>query len=357
MNIINYYASGITADGFVTLLDNNLKDIGKVYYLTGAADYSDLFHNILRSWEKSRYTMEYLHNPFENGALEGIINLSLNIAVIADICPYYNEYKDGRAEIYDFRKALDAHKYAEYRNSLIEMNQNKFSCLQSALLYFAKALKVHDEWEKVYRENMNFTKADGISDGLITRILRSERAEKAPTVKHRFLGAATPEGAVNFIPDLTCNIEKRFFIKGRPGTGKSTILKKIVESAFLKGFDTEIYHCGFDPSSLDMVIIRELGIAIFDSTAPHENNPDRAEDEIVDVFKETVDQEAESKYNEVLSAIAMRYKADINIATSYLKTMKEINDEIVRYHQIITDNNIMEEIKNEIYEKLSVKSY
>ena len=34
-------------------------------------------------------------------------------------------------------------------------------------------------------------------------------------------------------------------------------------------FDVEIYHCGFDPHSLDMVIVREVGIAIFDSTSPH----------------------------------------------------------------------------------------
>ena len=96
---------------------------------------------------------------------------------------------------------------------------------------------------------------------------------KPSKVQHRFLGAATPVGAVDFVPNLTEDVPKRYFIKGRPGSGKSTMLKKIVAEGEKRGFDIEVYHCGFDPNSLDMIIIRELGIAIFDSTAPHEILP------------------------------------------------------------------------------------
>ena len=40
------------------------------------------------------------------------------------------------------------------------------------------------------------------------------------------------------------------------------MLKKLAKVAEEKGFDVEVYHCGFDPNSLDMVIVRELGFAI-----------------------------------------------------------------------------------------------
>ena len=62
------------------------------------------------------------------------------------------------------------------------------------------------------------------------------------------------------------------------------MLKQIAAAGELHGFDLEIYHCGFDPHSLDMIIIRELGLAIFDSTAPHEYFPSRDGDEIIDMY-------------------------------------------------------------------------
>ena len=62
------------------------------------------------------------------------------------------------------------------------------------------------------------------------------------------------------------------------------MLKKLAKAAEEKGFEVEVYHCGFDPNSLDMVIVRELGFAIFDSTAPHEYFPSREGDEIIDMY-------------------------------------------------------------------------
>ena len=48
------------------------------------------------------------------------------------------------------------------------------------------------------------------------------------------------------------------------------MLKKLAKAAEEKGFEVEVYHCGFDPNSLDMVIVRELGFAIL--IAPHHMN-------------------------------------------------------------------------------------
>ncbi|WP_054860951.1 hypothetical protein [Gracilibacillus sp. JCM 18860] len=81
---------------------------------------------------------------------------------------------------------------------------------------------------------------------------------------------------------------KRYFIKGRAGSGKSTLLKKVVSASKERGFDIEVYHCGFDPESVDMVVIRELSVCLFDSTDPHEYFPKRKGDEIVDLYKLTI---------------------------------------------------------------------
>ena len=40
-------------------------------------------------------------------------------------------------------------------------------------------------------------------------------------------------------------------------------MKKIANLAKNNGYKTEVYHCSFDPDSLDMVIIRDLDVRIF----------------------------------------------------------------------------------------------
>ena len=64
-------------------------------------------------------------------------------------------------------------------------------------------------------------------------------------------------------------------IIGANGAGKSTFLKKLAVAGLSAGFDVEIYHCSLDPKSLDMIIVRELSLCVFDSTAPHEFFPER----------------------------------------------------------------------------------
>ena len=112
----------------------------------------------------------------------------------------------------------------------------------------------------IYKANIDFEKLNGLTNKLIEGFYRDIVLNKKADVRHRFLGAATPKGAVDFIPNITEGIQKRYFLKGRPGSGKSTMLKKIAKAAEQRGFDVEVYHCGFDPHSLDMVIVREVGL-------------------------------------------------------------------------------------------------
>ena len=53
-------------------------------------------------------------------------------------------------------------------------------------------------------------------------------------------------------------------------------MKRIAAAAQENGFDVEFYRCSLDPNSCDMVLIRELGFCVFDSTAPHEYFPGTA---------------------------------------------------------------------------------
>ena len=62
-------------------------------------------------------------------------------------------------------------------------------------------------------------------------------------------------------------------LKGGPGTGKSSFLKRIRSEAAARGFDTESILCSGDPDSLDGLSIPALGLAWADGTAPHALEP------------------------------------------------------------------------------------
>ena len=60
-----------------------------------------------------------------------------------------------------------------------------------------------------------------------------------------------------------------YILKGGPGTGKSTFMKRIAEIYEKKGFCVERFFCSSDPQSLDGVRIVEKDISIVDGTSPH----------------------------------------------------------------------------------------
>ncbi|MBE7024833.1 MAG: hypothetical protein E7408_02100 [Ruminococcaceae bacterium] len=93
--------------------------------------------------------------------------------------------------------------------------------------------------------------------------------------RHMFAGVNTPQGFFSrFDHIMSEGVDSRkIFIKGGPGMGKSTLMKKIVKRAGEEGLDCEIFHCSSDPSSVDGVHIPALKTAIVDATAPHNSDP------------------------------------------------------------------------------------
>ena len=89
-----------------------------------------------------------------------------------------------------------------------------------------------------------------------------------------FAAANSGKGFVSFYDEIfnSKEISRRYLIKGGPGTGKSTFMRRVAEEAEKRGKTVTYYHCSSDPSSLDGIII-DGNIAIIDSTAPHAIEP------------------------------------------------------------------------------------
>ena len=95
-----------------------------------------------------------------------------------------------------------------------------------------------------------------------------------PTAKF-FLGANSHKGFCSYFSQLQ---EKKhpprlIILKGGPGSGKSSLMKKVLSHILSLGHDVEMIPCASDPKSLDAVIDHTKNFAIMDGTAPHAMDP------------------------------------------------------------------------------------
>lgn len=111
--------------------------------------------------------------------------------------------------------------------------------------------------------------------------------EKSCKVRHYFPGGNTTRGFFFSYYDhiLTQEEATRIIcLKGGPGVGKSTYMKRIGKAMEeKKGFEVEYMHCSSDPNSLDGVVMPQIKVALLDGTAPHVVDPKNpgAVDEII----------------------------------------------------------------------------
>ena len=94
--------------------------------------------------------------------------------------------------------------------------------------------------------------------------------------KKYFPGANTGHGFVSHFAGIVPPWEKphyTYILKGGPGTGKTTLMKKVTCLARANGLTVEEFRCAGDPASLDAVRIPERGLVLLDGTAPHMIDP------------------------------------------------------------------------------------
>ncbi len=90
-----------------------------------------------------------------------------------------------------------------------------------------------------------------------------------------FLGANSPKGFVSAFSNCYSAADgwRAFVIKGGPGTGKSTLMKRVAIHFIKQGVRCHLCPCSSDPYSLDAVIFPDLKAVILDGTAPHVVEP------------------------------------------------------------------------------------
>lgn len=157
-----------------------------------------------------------------------------------------------------------------------------------------------------------------------------------------FLGANTPRGFVSLFDELynpyhDCSA---FIIKGGPGTGKSTFMKKLAVAAEKNDLDTEWIYCSSDPASLDGLIIPEKNICVADGTSPHIIEPKfpGAVENIINTGDFWDREKLHSKQDEI-RALTLENSMCHRRASRYISAAGSVNEESLRLTESYADKD------------------
>ncbi|MBR5218964.1 MAG: PRK06851 family protein [Clostridia bacterium] len=325
----SYFVCANSSGGFVNFFPQVLCDMEKVYIIKGGpgTGKSTMMKKIGEYFEKKSYDAEYIRCSSDPKSLDGVIIRELKVLVADGTAPHVIEpTAPGAIEEYVcLSGAMDSKYLKEYKNVILAVKEKTRECYDKLYDSLKEGKKVHDSIEKIYIEKTDFHELEQLKDILSEEIFRNCEYKEEGNIRYRFFGALTSSGAVNYIEELTESLEKRYLIKGRAGTGKSTFLKGLIKEAEKYGTDVEVYHCSFDPDSLDMVIFPELNIGIFDSTAPHEIFPSRENDIILDFYETAVEPGTDERNKDIIRELNEIYNQHIKTARECLKTAQELH--------------------------------
>lgn len=356
----HYFVCGNTAKGFINFFDSNLQGLSKIYILKGGpgTGKSTMMKCVAKKYDEKGFNVECIHCSSDPDSLDGVILRQIGVGIVDGTAPHVIEPKVvGAIEEYvNLGEAWDIEKLEKKTDEICSIKEQIADCYPKAYDAFARALLIHDEWEHIYITAMDFDKANTLADEVCTMLFKDVTIQpdtvKRGMIRHRFFGGSTPKGAMDYVENITQSCSKRYFIKGRPGSGKSTMLKRILRRAEELGLETEVYHCGFDSNSLDMILIPELDWCIFDSTSPHEYEPSKEGDQIIDMYEKLIIPGTDEKYEVKLNDIKSRYKEKITEGISYLKKAKELHDQLEGFYIDATDFLIIEKIRTDLIEKI-----
>lgn len=176
-------------------------------------------------------------------------------------------------------------------------------------------------------------------------------------IRRVFPGGNTSKGFYSLHDNIMGQDRNMLYIlKGMPGGGKSSLMKELGDRALQEGYTIEYHHCPSDPTSIDGVVITELGVGIIDGTPPHGVDPlyPGLSEKIIDLGQ-FIDEKVIKDYKENIIKAKFNNKQSYRKAFNYFKSAKLIYDEIVETNKQNVDfynvNRISKDLINKIFDE------
>jgi chloramphenicol 3-O-phosphotransferase len=346
----NIYPGGNTAQGFYSLYDSALQNLRRLFILKGGpgTGKSTLIRQVGLAMVDRGYDIEFLHCSSDNRSLDGVIIPAAGIGVVDGTAPHIVDpkYPGAVDEIVNLGECWNDEHLRENRESIVEYTTSISGHFGQAYTLLKEARGIEAEWEAIISQAMDFARIDQKTEELLGEIFN-----RAPQVRHLFAGALTPEGTTNYIENLTEDCERRFILRGAPGSGKSTLIAKAAQEAVKKGFSIELFHCAFDPNSVDMVVIPYLRTAVLDGSPPHLIEPRRPGDRVIDLM-EFADKAVLEQQQAELAEKQRQFEEAVQAAVGEIAEAKRLHDQLETFYIEAMDFDELDAVRERMINKV-----
>lgn len=348
-----YLASANSSTGFVSFFENLIKDAERVYILKGSpgSGKSTFLKEIGLELLNLDFDVDFIYSCMDSSSLDGIFIHNIKVVIVNGIIPNLIEpkYPGAIERLLDFGNFWDIDYLRKERNKIKYYYDEIERAYKGFYMHLKNAKEIHDNWEKEYMLGMDFNKAIGITNNIINEFITLNQ-NSIGKAYHRFPCAKTVDGLLCFYENLTGGIKNRIILKGRPGTGKSTMMKSIANAGIENGYEVEYYHCSFNVDRLDMIIIPKLSLALLDGTAPHTFEPEK-NDRLIDMF-ECIDTEIVNEEENPIKEIELYYAEEMRHVYEIYAKIGKLNYELEKFYIEATDFNQVDALRIRITKEL-----
>ncbi|MDI6602402.1 MAG: PRK06851 family protein [Thermoanaerobacteraceae bacterium] len=258
------FPGGNTAYGFYSFYDYIIEpDATRIMIIKGGPGVgkSTFMKKIGDELMNRGFDVEFHHCSGDNNSIDGLVIPSIKVAMIDGTAPHIVDPKNPGAvdEIIHLGDYWDEKGMREVKEEIIRANKEVGRLFRKGYSYLAALNSVINDFININNSLMDFSKIDRVTLELMDHI--KGQLDKQGKVRHLFGSAITPEGVVDYLETVVGPMEDIYVIKGEPGTGKSTLLKRLTEIVLMRGYYVEVYHDHLNPDKYAHVVIPEINTA------------------------------------------------------------------------------------------------
>ncbi|KKM10187.1 hypothetical protein SY88_14885 [Clostridiales bacterium PH28_bin88] len=331
------FPGGNTSVGFYSFYEHIIPpDARRIMIIKGGPGVgkSTLMRVIGDAMLEKGFDLEHHCCSSDNGSLDGVVIPAIGVAMIDGTAPHIVDPKNPGAvdEIIHLGDYWDETGMRANKEQILKLNREVGRLFRRAYGYLAQAKILLDEVESYYIDGraLDVVGLNSLANTLVSEIFSNGPQLREARARHLFASAISPGGLVNHFETLFDHLQKRYIITGDDGTGKSTIVKKVYDTAVGYGYDVEAFHCALAPDRIEHLIIPSLDIAVISSMGPH-RYPARDSDAVIHTAR-FVSSSALASFTEDMGIAKRRYQEAIDRAVSLILRAKLTHDEMEEYY-------------------------
>jgi len=356
--LFKMFPGGNTAFGFFSFYDHIIEpDATRIFVIKGGPGVgkSTFMRKIGEAMLEMGYDVEFHCCSSDNGSLDGVVIPAIGIALLDGTAPHIVDPKNPGAvdEIIHLGDHWDERGIRGKKNEILAINREIGRLFRHAYAYLEGAKLFLDEVESYYAESGAFNEGafDRLVLDLIHEIFAGRRGSaERPRVRHLFATAITPDGPVSHLESVVGHLSRRYVINGDDGTGKITLVRRLMEAALARGYHVTAFHCALNPHAVDHLVVHDLGLAVINNVEPHFYRPKEG-DVVVDTMTCVDPVISEAGLAERGAARGL-YRQCLEQAVAFLARAKKMHDEMEGYYVPYMDFAAVNARRERVLEKI-----